>query len=420
MTTLQPSQHGSSEVKLLDRVVQAIKARPKLTLTQRGSGFCALTLGVGFVALNSGNNLIYLVLGMMLALILSSGVLSSINLHRVRVKRRDALRGFAGAPIKVKLRLVNLKPRWPSMGIGVEDPPVYKKSGAQKGQVTEGRESRSMYIFRLRALEEESIQYQLTLHRRGRYTLEGARIYTRFPFGFFEKSIGLRLQLNLAIYPRCDVKLPHPIIALTDGSISTDFVESIEASQLRQLNADDQWNSIEAHQIGEPLKHVHWKVSARRGELMAIRGEQKSSAKVRLWVNPHYDHRSPPPSDLEQDAFCDLIMTLIWRSLLKGESVELSGLLNEDILIEPESEERYRVAEHLVDFIATPSMITQTLTIVKTYVVSLTQGLSLLNLSENTLIFTSQHLIDSHNLKPLQDILTPAHQDLNRSSRRPT
>ena len=271
---------------VFDRLAQAIKARPKLTLTQRGSGF-ALTLGVGFVALNSGNNLIYLVLGMMLALILSSGVLSSVNLHRVRVKRRDAMHGFAGQTLKVKLSLINLKPRWPSMGIGLEDPPVYRQSDEGRGKVTEGRESRSMYIFRLRGLEEESIHYQLTLQRRGQYTLEGARIYTRFPFGFFEKSIGLKLQLKLRIYPRRDVKIAHPLRTPSDRSLAPYVMSEAQLGGARHLSVDEHWSSIEPHLLGEPLKNVHWKASARRGELMTRRGEQARGSRVSLWVNTH-------------------------------------------------------------------------------------------------------------------------------------
>ena len=47
-----------------------------------------MTLLVGFGAINTGNNLLYLLLGMMLALILLSGVLSETTLRKLRVRRR--------------------------------------------------------------------------------------------------------------------------------------------------------------------------------------------------------------------------------------------------------------------------------------------------------------------------------------------
>ena len=65
----------------------ALMHRPRLSFTRGGKIFFVVTLALGIAALNSGNNLLYLVLSMMLSLILSSGVLSSLNLHKVRVKR---------------------------------------------------------------------------------------------------------------------------------------------------------------------------------------------------------------------------------------------------------------------------------------------------------------------------------------------
>jgi hypothetical protein len=52
--------------------------RPPRTLrpTRAGWSFFAITFGVGFDALNTGNNLLYLVLSLMLAFLVLSGALS--------------------------------------------------------------------------------------------------------------------------------------------------------------------------------------------------------------------------------------------------------------------------------------------------------------------------------------------------------
>ena len=44
----------------------------KLKFTREGKYFLGITLGVGFAAINTGNNLLYLLLGMMLSLIIVS------------------------------------------------------------------------------------------------------------------------------------------------------------------------------------------------------------------------------------------------------------------------------------------------------------------------------------------------------------
>ena len=51
---------------------RSMKAPRKLKFTREGKFFVGITLGVGFAAINTGNNLLYLLLGMLLALIVVS------------------------------------------------------------------------------------------------------------------------------------------------------------------------------------------------------------------------------------------------------------------------------------------------------------------------------------------------------------
>ena len=64
--------------------------RRGLRQTPEGLIFLLMTLGVGMGAVNTGNNLLYLVLGLMLSLILLSGMLSDVVLAGVRPVRRLA------------------------------------------------------------------------------------------------------------------------------------------------------------------------------------------------------------------------------------------------------------------------------------------------------------------------------------------
>ena len=366
---------------ILDTVRQALRQRPKLSLTQRGSGFCALTLGVGFVALNSGNNLIYLVLGMMLSLILSSGVLSSINLHRVRVKRHPKLRGYAGQPVMIHLGLVNRKKYWPSMGIGVEDPPVdYQSLSAKKEHTVSHLKGRSMYVFRLKGGTEEQLKYYLTIQKRGIYTLEGARIYTRFPFGFFEKSVGLRLQQSLVIFPRVDALLSPELesVLLTDllGQSSVHNIDHSTTS-LRAYESNS-LVSLEPHTVGTPLKFIHWKSSAKRGELMTRRGEQSSSHRFALWINSHYDPHLGVPTEEEQDQYADLIMTIcewMWR---RGRTVYLYGMSDTERILQPSSDPRSAFMHEMTLFMTTPSQTQQQVPL-ECHIVSMALGTHLIS-----------------------------------------
>jgi hypothetical protein len=60
----------------------------RLKLTREGKYFIFITFGVGVAAINTGNNLLYLLLGMLLSLIIVSGVLSELSLRHLTVARR--------------------------------------------------------------------------------------------------------------------------------------------------------------------------------------------------------------------------------------------------------------------------------------------------------------------------------------------
>ena len=69
----------------------------KFRLSREGRVFLFVTIGVGFAAVNTANNLLYLLLGLLLSLLLVSGVLSDLALWKLKMRRRVPARLFAGA-----------------------------------------------------------------------------------------------------------------------------------------------------------------------------------------------------------------------------------------------------------------------------------------------------------------------------------
>ena len=97
--------------------------RPPRTLrpTRAGWLFFLITFAVGFAALNTGNNLLYLVLSLMLAFLVLSGVLSESALRGISVRRRLPRELFAEVFCSVGLEITNRQQRVPSFAIVVED-----------------------------------------------------------------------------------------------------------------------------------------------------------------------------------------------------------------------------------------------------------------------------------------------------------
>ena len=148
--------------------------RRKLTFTRLGRWYCGLTLGIGFAAINTGNNLLFLVLGLLLASIVVSGVLSENALRGVRLERRLPGSATAGQPSLVGLVATNGKRRAPSFSLELRE----------RGGDVEGHG----YLLLLAAGESREVAYRFTPSRRGRFSFRRLEVATRSPFGFFEKS----------------------------------------------------------------------------------------------------------------------------------------------------------------------------------------------------------------------------------------
>src|SRR5438046_4902270 len=153
-----------------------IRPPRRLKFTREGKFFVGITLGVGFAAINTGNNLLYLLLGMLLALIIVSGLMSELSLRDLTVVRRLPLRAQVGRPHLVEIEVFNHKTRVPSYAIEVED--------LRAGQPADKR----CFFLKISPKSAQVAAYRRTPTRRGLDVHTGFRIATRFPFGLFEKS----------------------------------------------------------------------------------------------------------------------------------------------------------------------------------------------------------------------------------------
>src|SRR4051812_32971365 len=149
--------------------------RRRLTFTREGKLFVFVTFALGFAAVNTGTNLMYLVFGFMLSLIILSGVLSEHVLRKLRIVRRLPTRAFAGEPTLIEIGVENEKERLISYSVEIAD------------QATDAPNDRRCYFLKIPPKAEQSASYRRVVPRRGRLAFHGYRVSTRFPFALFEK-----------------------------------------------------------------------------------------------------------------------------------------------------------------------------------------------------------------------------------------
>ncbi len=245
------------------RLRRRLRAPRKLKFTRDGKFFVGITLGVGFAALNTANNLLYLLLGMLLALIVVSGVMSELSLRDLTVVRRLPLRAQVGRAHLVEIEVFNHKKRVPSYAIEVED--------LRAGQPADKR----CFFLKISPKSAQVAAYRRTPVRRGRDVHVGFRIATRFPFGLFEKSREVPAEGELIIYPAVDdVQLPPAGAGRAPG---TDAIHG--------RGRGEDFLGLRILRDGEDPRDVHWRKSASLQQLVARERAREARPDVNLMLD---------------------------------------------------------------------------------------------------------------------------------------
>jgi uncharacterized protein (DUF58 family) len=238
--------------------------KPKLKVTREGKYYLGITLGVGFAAINTGNNLLYLLLGMLLSLMLVSGVMSDLSLRRLTVTRRLPVRAQVGRAHLVEIEVYNHKKRVPSYAIEVED--------LRAGQPADKR----CFFLKISPSSAQVAAYRRTPARRGRDRHTGFRIATRFPFGLFEKSREVEAEGELIIYPAVDpVRLPIEEPGRRDGGMGANG-----------RGGGDETYALRPMREGDDPRDIYWRKSTIRDQLVLRERARETRPDIDLMLDP--------------------------------------------------------------------------------------------------------------------------------------
>lgn len=244
--------------------------RPPRTLrvTRAGRTYLFLTMGIGLGALNTGNNLLYLVLGIQLATIVASGILSEMSLRGLHIRRLGADAAHAGEPFVY---------RWGvSRRRGTSFALTFTEAHPELGG--------SATVPLLPAGAELVVRARLSAPRRGPYLLTGVRVTTTFPLGLFTKGRLIDLPGELLVYPRRvsapAVQPPRP------GGIG-----DRPAPRFRR-DGDGDTAGVRPLRDGEDARRVHWLKSAHGGQLLRVERDAEETRSVVL----HLDVSSRGPA----------------------------------------------------------------------------------------------------------------------------
>ena len=238
--------------KLLARVrLEFLNNLRFFRFTQRGTLFVLLIFVISFATLNTGNNLLILVLSFLLASMVVSGIVANLVLYGLKISLTvpDAI--HAGQKTVFLVTLHNLKKLFPSFALKLKGEPDNSSGGTDFFL----KEKIFPYV---KAREKVKLSLYCEFGRRGVYSVEGFEVRTTFPFGFFWRGRSLDARGNIVVYPELrDVGHLFLLQAELQG----------QEGRNRRGWGNELYN-IRNYQSGDNARFVHWKSTAKRNRLM--------------------------------------------------------------------------------------------------------------------------------------------------------
>jgi uncharacterized protein (DUF58 family) len=247
--------------------------------------YALMLAGIFVWALLSAANLLLLVAGLLCAPLLLNVWLCKKSLIGVDVRRRVVRSVTAGQtlPVDVQFSHSHRYARW---GLTVRDRLVADVPGVP-GRILQPR----LFLAKLPA-GRRRLTYRAILPRRGRYRFGPLQLSSRFPFGLVSAKRTIADECLLTVYPRTGHLSPawqrryYPAPQGTFGS-------------RRAGRAPGDFFAVREWQTGDSSRWVHWRRSARQGQLIVRQFEQPSDRRlvllVDLWQPEH-----PSSADLER------------------------------------------------------------------------------------------------------------------------
>jgi uncharacterized protein (DUF58 family) len=307
---------------------EGLRFKVRYEPTGEGAAYIAVVTIIGIAALNTGNNLLYIVVAAMLAAVLVSGVASTLVLRNLSLDVAIPEHVFAKKPFIGTITVRN-QGRLPSFSISVvpEKPQPRRKWKWQPASIgfPPKREPEKQWIrvpdLQLRSVppqveltpilatlvyfpflpprHNESAQVELNFPKRGRYAQQALGLSTRFPFSFLKKTRVVPFERELIVLPAIEETEEFLSILPTLRGEFEAFVagRGNDLYRLREFAP------------GDAARHIDWKATARAQSVIVREFTREDERKLRIvFDNPVAGSLSPA----EYERAVSLAASLTW------------------------------------------------------------------------------------------------------------
>lgn len=333
---------GLTTVPHLARRVVASRVRDAMDydVTRAGLIYILISVVIGIAAINTGNNLLYVVVAALLSAILVSGVASAQVLRSLALDVHFPEHVFAGRPLLARLLLRNTSSwlssfsvrvvpakrnhkdkmhwRWEAYTFGwprhrAPQDQWLRLPDRRLRRVLENEEKpileESVYFPFLAPGQELRADLEISFPNRGRYSEKNFGLATRFPFAFLTKTRRINLPREVIVFPEVETADQFlEVLPMVTGEF-----ESFVSGRGNDLYL------IRDYMPDDSARHVDWKATARTGALKVREFSREDERKLRIVFD------NPAPGVLQPAVYeraVRLAATLAWH--FHHEDVEAS------------------------------------------------------------------------------------------------
>jgi uncharacterized protein (DUF58 family) len=248
-------------------------------VTREGIVYIVGIFVVALAALNTGNNLLFMVLACLLAGLLISGLLSRIVLGDVDVRLELPEHIFAQRATLAIAELYNGKRMAPSFSVSLVSDISSPKKGAAETPSAPQILDRPVYFPHIPHQQTVRQNIELTFPKRGVFRQDALGLRTKFPFGFLQKTRRVKSAIEVVVYPQIQpTEEFYEVLPLVSGEL-----ESYQRGRGNDLYA------IRDYQFNDSARHVDWKASARTGALQVKEYAREDERRVMIVFDPYVD-----------------------------------------------------------------------------------------------------------------------------------
>jgi uncharacterized protein (DUF58 family) len=301
-----------------------VRRRPSREFSITGAVYIAMMMFMGLAASNTQASLLFGVFGLMIGIMLVSGVISKLVLKKVRITRDFPEAGTVGEPFSMTYHFYNDKRFWPSFSVSLAE------LDGVEGFVRQPQ----CYMLHAAAGAEAAVPVEFFPKRRGIHAFNRFQISTSFPFGFIKRAMERSHPDLLVIYPA---------VATVDKSVLAmcQPAEKTGPTMRPKRGGSDEMYGLKEYRRGENPRLIYWKRSARTGVLVSKEMTEVAPPRLLILVDTFLSGRTRAEHALVEQAIA-MAGSVATHALEQGLSVGVQAWANGWHGIAPTRGKRHR------------------------------------------------------------------------------